>query len=688
MTAAGAPDVLDLWDRCVREHALQTALMTARHIWSYRAVDRLTDTWAGSLAARGAGPGRLVGLAFPDPGRTVLGMLAALKAGAGFTVLDDRLPLAARESLVRRTRAAVWLGDGAHAPATAYVPAGPPGADGDTADRDNSGPYSGSPAAGANGSAPDTGDPAAGAGNSAPDRAGSVGADGFASRRSVRASGGDVAYVLFTSGSTGPPKGTVVERDALRRFAVAVAGRLELTAGDRWLQVAALGFDVLIEEVFPALLSGAAVVCRADTQALDAEELHTMMARTGTTVVELSTQYWLEYARWLDTRGLTTPEALRLVVVGGERMDPRPYREWQARRPARLAHVYGLTECTVSSTFYTGLLPADAEEVPLGMPLRDVEISVRRDGRPVPRGESGEIHIGGPLLARGFLDDEAATARRFVPDPLSASPGARVYRTGDLGRIDADGHLVFLGRLDDQVKIRGHRLEPARVERALCADPAVDQAVVFPDPRTGTALWAFTVPADPEHAPPPGAAVRVAGPEKDALLAPLEAHLPDWAVPRVVFRVPGLPKNRHGKIDKRRLGDWAAAEHDAMRKGPDTAEAPRKPLASRAPLAPLAPLAPTGSRAPGQAPGSRPEPRDEPLSTVTGLFREVLDAPGIGPDDDFFDHGGQSLLAMRLLARLRGCFPAAAGLRASALLRCPTPRLLAGALRAGEAARR
>ncbi|MGA5354635.1 MULTISPECIES: non-ribosomal peptide synthetase [Streptomyces] len=641
------PDVLDLWDHRVREQAEEPALVTPRQVLTYRSMDRLTDAWAGSLAERGAGPGRLVGLAFSDPGRTVLGMVAALKAGAGFTVLDGRLPAAARDSLVCRTQAAVWLGDGTHAPATAYMPAWP--ADGGTVD-----------------------------------------ADGSAARRPVRAAAGsDVAYVLFTSGSTGQPKGTVIERDSLRRFAVAVAERLELAAGDRWLQVASLGFDVLIEEVFPALVSGAAVVCRADTQALDAEELHTTMARTGTTVVELSTQYWLEYARWLDTRGLTTPAELRLVVVGGERMDPRPYREWQARQPARLAHVYGLTECTVSSTFYTGLLPADAEEVPLGTPLRDVEISVRRDGRPVPQGESGEIHIGGPLLARGFLGDEAATARRFVHDPLSADPGARVYRTGDLGRIDADGYLVFLGRLDDQVKIRGHRLEPARVERALCEDPAVDQAVVFPDPRTGTALWAFTVPADPRHAPLPGEAVRLTGAERDTLVAPLEAHLPDWAVPRVLYRVSVLPKNPHGKIDKRSLSDWATATAAAGSGGagqaPGTAEAPGTREAPGAPAAPAGSEAPGGSDMPG--PRAEPESADASLSTVVDIFREVLGAPGIGPDDDFFEHGGQSLLAMRLLVRLRESFPSAAGLRASAVLRCPTPRLLAGALAADRAAR-
>ncbi|MFI5620922.1 amino acid adenylation domain-containing protein [Streptomyces sp. NPDC051567] len=604
MTAATGSDVLDLWDRSAREHAGAPALMTPHRVLTYRDADRLTDAWAAGLAGHGAAPGRLVGLAFGDPARTVLGMLAALKAGAGFTVLDDRLPAAARAALVHRTAAAVWLGDGSHAPDGAYVPAD------------------------------------------------DVLADGGARpvRPAPRASGTDVAYVLFTSGSTGRPKGTVVERDALGRFAAGVAERLELAPGDRWLQVASLGFDVMIEEVFPALAAGAAVVCRADTRALDAEELHTVMARTGTTVVELSTQYWMEYARWLDTGDVTTPAALRTVVVGGERMDPRPYRAWQARQPAALAHVYGLTECTVSSTFYTGLLPSAAVEVPLGTPLRDVEISVRRDGRPVPDGESGEIHIGGPLLARGFLDDEAATARRFVPDPVSATPGARLYVTGDLGRIDADGHLVFLGRVDDQVKIRGYRLEPARVERALCEVEGVDQAVVFPDPQTATVLWAFTVPAGPQAAPLPGEAVHLTGADRDALVTPLEAQLPDWAVPRMLYRVAVLPKNPHGKIDKRLLATWAAAAAVA---GPAT---PATPAAGH------------------------PDAAGEPLRTVLGLFREVLGAPGLGPDDNFFDHGGQSLLAMRLLARLRESFPAATGLRASALFAAPTPRLLAETL--------
>ncbi|AZM87961.1 amino acid adenylation domain-containing protein [Streptomyces sp. W1SF4] len=639
MTAATGsghgPDVLDLWERSVRAHPARPALVTPHRVLAYGEADRLTDAWAGSLAERGAGPGRLVGLAFGDPARTVLGMLAALKAGAGFTVLDDRLPAAAREALVRRTAAAVWLGDGEHAPEAAYVPAPAPGAPG---------PADDGPA--------DDGRVADGTVADGPADDGPAG-----TRRRPAAGGSDVAYVLFTSGSTGQPKGTVVERDALARFATAVAERLALTPDDRWLQVASLGFDVLIEEVFPAFAAGAAVVCREDTRALDAEELHVTLARGRITLVELSTQYWLEYARWLEAAGATTPPALRTVVVGGERMDPRPYRDWQDRQPAALAHVYGLTECTVSSTFYTGRLPADADEVPLGTPLRDVEITVRREGRPVPDGETGEIHIGGPLLARGFLDDDAATARRFVPDPYATAPGARVYVTGDLGRVDPDGQLVFLGRVDDQIKIRGHRLEPARVERALCEAAGVGQAVVFPDPATGTVLWAFTVPADPAAAPPPGEAVRITGADRDALVAPLEAQLPDWAVPRVLHRVAVLPKNPHGKIDKRLLAAWTAG----------TAPAPPAPARAQAPA-----LQDAGAGTPGR-PG-------EPLDVTLGLFREVLGDPHLGPDDNFFDHGGQSLLAMRLLARLRESHPGAAGLRASALFSSPTPRLLAAAL--------
>ncbi|WCD89144.1 Dimodular nonribosomal peptide synthase [Streptomyces xanthophaeus] len=609
---SGRVDFLDGWERAVRAHGDAPALVTPSRVLTYRETDRLTDAWAGSFAGRGAGPGRIVGLAFGDPAGAVLGMLAALKSGAGFTVLDDRLPQPAREDLVRRVGAVVWAGDGEHAPDGAYVP--------DGADTGWTRP---------------TG---TGTGNGT-----DAGAPGEH----------DVAYVLFTSGSTGRPKGTVVERGSLARFAASVAERLALTSGDRWLQVASLGFDVVIEEVFPALVSGAAVVCRTDTEPLEPAELHALTGATGSTVVELSTQYWLEYARWLEERGLTTPPRLRTVVVGGERMDPGPYRAWQRRQPAALAHVYGLTECTVSSTLYTGLLPEDAEEVPLGSPLRDVLVTVRRDGRPVPAGESGEIHIGGPLVARGFLDDEEATRRRFVPDPYGAGPGARTYVTGDLGRFDEAGLLVFLGRADDQLKIRGHRLEPALVERALCESPDVDQAVVVPDPATGTALWAFTVPADQRLSPPPGTAPRLPVADRDALVGRLAAQLPDWAVPRILHRVAELPKTPHGKVDKRALAAWAGASgHDA---GAEVwAQAVTEARAEAGP--------------------------DEALDTVLGMFRDVLAQPRLGPDDNFFDHGGQSLLAMRLLARLREHFPSAAGLRASALFSLPTPRLLSETL--------
>ncbi|MFH8344348.1 amino acid adenylation domain-containing protein [Streptomyces sp. NPDC018045] len=588
-------DFLALWARSVHDHADAPALIDGERTLSYRAMDRLTDRWAAELAARGAGPEEIVGLAFATPRDTVLGMVATLKSGAGFTVLDPRLPPAARHSLVSRVGACAWAGDGEHAPAGAWRPSPAPG-------QDPARPW-----------------------------------------RTRPADARQLAYVLFTSGSTGQPKGIVIERAALGHFASAVATRLALAPEDRWLQIASLGFDVVIEEVFPALAAGAAVVCRRDGRALDAEELHSLLTTSGTTVVELSTQYWLEYARWLRAGALTTPEALRTVVVGGERMDPDAYRRWQREQRTALVHVYGLTECTVSSTMYAGTLPDSATDVPLGTPLDGAEVTVRRDGRVVPVGETGEIHIGGPLLGRGFLDDPEQTARRFPLDPLSPDPEARVYVTGDLGRIDEDGQLVFLGRVDDQIKIRGHRLEPAHVERELCGTGRADQAVVFPDPDTGTSLWAFIVPREPGAAPPPGEAVRLSGAERAELTGKLAAALPDWAVPQVLYRVAVLPKNPHGKIDRRQLAAW------------------------------------TGGRTPGPAQPA-PETAEEPLRTVLHHFRDVLREPALGPDDNFFDHGGQSILAMRLLALLRESFRAAEGLRAATLFTSPTPRRLSQVL--------
>lgn len=614
MTAPGpvaeSDALLESWRCVVARHGERIALSNGLRTLTYRQLAAVAQRIGGRLAAAGAAPGRQVMLQVNAPIDAVMSMLGVLEAGAAFALLEDGLPQAARAARMDRVSAVLSAGRGQPADALPlpWVDLAPE----------------------LDGVEPD----------------GPVPAGGICP--------GPAAYVMFTSGSTGRPKAVEIGRDALHGFSLAAADRLALRPGDRWLQLASLGFDVLIEEVFPALMTGSTVVCRPDSVAPDPQELHAMLSDMGVTIVELSTQYWREYARWLDIRNETTPPGLRRVLVGGERMDPDDWRRWERSGHAPLVHVYGLTECTVTSTMYDGRLPADAQEVPIGTPLANAEVTVRGvDRLPVTPGELGEICIGGPSLASGYIGDPEQTARRFVPDPRS--PERHLYVTGDRGRILPDGNLEFRGRLDDQLKVRGHRLEPASVERLLTADPEVAQAVVLLDVNTRTTLSACLVPAGPVPGVTGDRVLPVTGERREELLAVLGAELPDWAVPRRLFWTAELPKNAHGKLDRHSLDTMLAA-------------------ASRPTAEATAPAADADtSRERGQESGEGPAQ----LAAVLERFRVLLGDPGFGPDSDFFEGGGQSILAMRLVTELRATLPSTPGLRTSTVFDHPTPRRLA-----------
>jgi amino acid adenylation domain-containing protein len=619
MAATGpfaAPDALfESWRSVVARHGERVALTDGRRTLTYGQLAAVAQRIGNRLTAAGAAPGRHVLLQVNAPVDAVMGMLGVLEAGAAFVLLEDGLPRAARAARMNRVGAVLSAGRGQPADASLlpWVDLAPEldGAELDGAEPDGPVP----------------------AGSTCP---------------------GPAAYVMFTSGSTGRPKAVEIGRDALHGFSLAAADRLALRPGDRWLQLASLGFDVLIEEVFPALMTGSTVVCRPDGAVPDPQELHAVLGGMDVTIVELSTQYWREYARWLDVRNETTPPALRRVLVGGERMDPGDWRRWERSGHAPLVHVYGLTECTVTSTMYDGRLPEDAQEVPIGTPLANAEVTVRgADRLPVTPGELGEICIGGPSLASGYLGDPEQTARRFVPDPRA--PERRLYVTGDRGMILPDGNLEFRGRLDDQLKVRGHRLEPASVERLLTADPGVAQAVVLLDTNTRTTLSACLVPAGPVAGVTGNRVLPVTGRRREELLSGLGAELPGWAVPRRLFWTAELPKNAHGKLDRHSLDTMiAAASH---------------PTAEAAAPAVGADTSRERGRESGQGPAQ--------LAAVLEHFRVVLDDPELGPDSDFFESGGQSILAMRLVTELRAALPAAPGLRTSTVFDHPTPRRLA-----------
>ena len=585
-------DLLSDWDRAVSAYGDATALTDACGSWSFSRLDELTSAIGGALASRGVGPEVRVGLALNRPAHYVLGIVSVLKAGGAFVAIDR----------VSHRAAASQDGNGL---ADFWLVSDP----GDAIERDRVIELS----------------------SGMPKSASRSWSAGFVSPAQL-------AYVLYTSGSTGAPKGIMIERQNLTAFVRSTRSSLRLSAADRWFQVASPGFDVFLEETLPVLLAGGSVACPAELAALDPACLHLELQRAVATIVELSTQHWYEYARWLRSHKTAPPAHLRLVVIGGERMDSGEYRDWQQRYPVALAHVYGLTETTVSTSFFTGLVADGDGHVPLGSPISGSSVTIVAPDHGVG---PGEICIGGAGVGRGYLGDPGGTAERFVPDPLGP-PGSRAFATGDLALLARDGP-VFVGRLDDQVKLRGRRLELGEVEVALSNLDGVDQSVAV---LAGSGeLCAFVVPANAE-ALGEGSRLFLDGVARQRLLAPLVNRLAPWKLPTIVVLLARLPHTAHGKID-------------------------RAGLAASVSVA----LAPASR---GDGGGTISPPQSDAAwddDYILTAFRAVLGLPALGPDDDFFEHGGNSLLALRLIALLRDSRPATT-ISAASVFDAPTANRL------------
>lgn len=417
------------------------------------------------------------------------------------------------------------------------------------------------------------------------------------------------AYVVYTSGSTGQPKGVVVEHRSLAVFAREVADRLQLGAGDRFLQFASPSFDVLAEELFPVWLAGGAVVFPPDPASSLGMRLADLIERERVSVLELPAAYWHEWVRELDGAGRRLPDSFRLLIVGAERPLPERLAAWQ-KLGAPLMHVYGITETTVSSTFFRLSPQAPAEDLrhlPIGSALPSAGLRILDpELRPVPAGGTGELYISGVSLARGYLGRPGLTAQRFVASPDPAHPGERVYRTGDLMRQRADGNLEFLSRVDTQIKIRGFRVEPAEIESAICRHPQIAEAVVTAyEPAPGDKrLVAYLVPQPRTR------------PNITDLRRFLARQIPGYLVPSAFVQLEKLPLTANGKTNFDRL--------------PEPAE-------------------------------ERPELEEELVLPQTPLERDlaeivasVLGVTVVGVNDNFFELGGDSILAIQVAARAKG----------------------------------
>jgi amino acid adenylation domain-containing protein len=535
------------------------ALVSGDEELTYAALNARANRLAHRLRALGVGPDARVAVCVERGPEMVVALLGVLKAGGGYVPLDPAHPDDRMRHVLEDSAPVALLVQAATAGrfASTGVPrvaldAGEPWWAGE----------------------PDT-DPA--------------GADGDPRH---------LAYVIYTSGSTGRPKGVMVEHRSVCQQIAAVRQVLGLRPGERSLQFASVTFDAAVEEIFGALLSGCTLVLRGDDWVADAGTFWARCEAHGINVMDLPTRFWQLLAA--DPRPL--PACVRLVLIGGEAVEAPALQAWFAaggHRP-RLLNTYGPTESTVNATFHE--VTADpATWRSIGRPVPHTRAYLLdAHGEPVPVGATGEIHVGGGQVARGYRGRPGLTAERFVPDPFG-EPGARLYRTGDLGRWRADGTIDFLGRNDFQVKVRGFRIELGEIEARLAEHPAVREAVVLvrEDAPGEKRLVAYHVGGD-------------AGAE--ALRAHLAERLPEYMVPAAYVPLERLPLTSSGKLDRTAL---PAPEGDAY--------------ASR----------------------SYEPPLGEVEAALAGIWSEVLRVDRVGRWDHFFELGGHSLLAIRLIERMR-----------------------------------
>ncbi|QES12045.1 phenylalanine racemase [Streptomyces venezuelae] len=552
-------------------HPHRPAVVCGTETLTYTQLENRAEDFARRLRDAGVGHGDVVGVLAHRSTALIVTLLAVLKAGAAYLVVDPGEPDGRCARLLEDAGAGVVVAEeereGRVPPHCRLL--GMPGPD-EPAER----PEAAAPPAGH------------------PDQ---------------------LAYVSYTSGSTGEPKGVGVPHRAVARLLYA-PDWMEIHGDDVFLELAPVAFDASTIEIWGPLVNGARLVVHAG-RTVELDQLAKEIQQEGVTVLLLTTGLFNQ----MVTQHLEAFEGVRHVLTGGDVASASHVRRLMDAYPGLLfTNGYGPTENTSFTTCWTTDTPPAADEsVPIGRPIKGTRIAILdAELRPVPDGETGELYTSGDGLARGYVGRPGATAERFVADPYAPEPGARMYRTGDLVRRRPDGLVEFLGRADQQVKIRGFRVEPGHVEAVLTRYPEVRDAVVVPqaDASGNKRLLAYVLPepeaAEAATAAPDGAA-GLAARLREALSAELPPHLVPWAV---LLR-PELPLNRNGKVDRKAL---PATTRVARGLGTPLV-LPRTPLEER----------------------------------LAALWGEVLGVEPVGVRDDFFALGGHSLLAAQLIAALR-----------------------------------
>ena len=526
---------------------------------SYAELDARANQLAHHLVRHGVGPDVIVGVQLERSVELVVALLAVLKAGGAYLPLDPSYPADRRAFMVADARVPI------------VIARGPVDFGGRVIDLE---------------------------------RDAAVIAAEPATRIDREPVADNLAYIIYTSGSTGRPKGVLVPHAQVMRLMSSTAAWFHFDERDVWTCVHSQAFDFSVWEIWGALMTGGSVVMVSERVRRAPDELLALIAAERVTVLN---QIPSAFRHLIAAATRTpTPLALRLVIFGGEALELRNLAPWFERYPRapQLVNMYGITETTVHVT-YRPIDPAEClttKGSPIGVPIPDLELHVL-DGALHPADE-GELYVGGAGLARGYHDRPALTATRFVPDPFSRAPGARLYKTGDLARRLPDGTFEYLGRNDTQVKIRGYRIETGEIAAQLNTHPAVREAAVVArgdgDDRRLVAYLATTAPVS-----------------TDELRTYLADTLPRFMIPSAFVRVDALPVTPSGKLDLNAL--------------------------------PEPELAPRGV-------SDRDAPQGDDELAIASLMAELLHVERVGRHDNFIALGGHSLLAIQLVARLQAAF--------------------------------
>jgi len=547
---------------------------------SYEQLEQRATRLAGLLQSLGVGPDVIVGLYFNRSMAMIVGALAILKAGGAYLPLDPNYPTERLLFMLKDAGASILVTGQCMLEALQHRPE-------HVVILDPEGRFEGEASA-------------TFAANPQPNQ---------------------LAYLIYTSGSTGHPKGVELTHRGLLNLITWHQRAFKVTAADRASQLSALGFDAAVWEVWPYLTAGASVCLPECLAVNEPETVRDWLLSQGITITFLATPL-AERAMTLDW---PTKSALRTMLTGADTLHHYPPRKLRFQ----LVNNYGPTECTVVAT--SGTVPPNdhPDRLPtIGQPIDNVQIHILDDGmRPVAAGEAGEIYIGGRGLARGYRNRPDLTAERFVLNPFSSEPGARLYKTGDLGRYLTDGQIAFLGRVDEQIKVRGFRIEPAEIIKALDEHPDVQASVVIArevaagDKR----LVAYFVPAPN------------AQPTHTELRNFVAARVPEYMVPAIFVKLEALPLSASCKVDRAAL----------------PAPTPENTLRDNAFVAARTPV-------------------EERLAA---MLAPLLDLSEVSVEDNFFLLGGHSLLGTQLIARVRDAFGIELSLRS--LFNAPTISQLA-----------